>query len=40
MEHGGSPDNITDMSIDMSPAFIKGIEDNFSQAEITFDNPR
>ena len=37
IEHNGNPDNITDMSIDMSPAFIKGAEDNFPQAEITFD---
>lgn len=35
--HGGSPDHITDMSIDMSPAFIKGIGENFPQAAITFD---
>ena len=37
IEHGGEPAKITDASIDMSPAFIKGIEDNFPQAEITFD---
>jgi len=36
-EHGGKPENITDASIDMSPAFIKGVEDNFPRAEITFD---
>ena len=35
--HGGCPENITDASIDMSPAFIKGIEENFPRAEITFD---
>ena len=35
--HGGKPENITDASIDMSPAFIKGVKENFSQAEITFD---
>jgi len=37
MDHGGKPLDITDMSIDMSPAFIKGVEENFPQAEITFD---
>lgn len=35
--HHGVPENITNASIDMSPAFIKGIEDNFPKAEITFD---
>ncbi|HKZ41430.1 MAG TPA: ISL3 family transposase [Candidatus Hodarchaeales archaeon] len=36
-EHGGNPENITDVSIDMSPAFIKGVEENLKKAEITFD---
>ena len=36
-EHGGDPENITDVSSDMSPAFIKGIKENLSNAEITFD---
>ena len=36
-EHGGKSENITDASIDMSPAFIKGVEENFLNAEITFD---
>lgn len=36
-EHNGNSDNITNASIDMSPAFISGIENNFSNAEITFD---
>lgn len=35
-EHKGTPENITDASIDMSKAFIKGVEDNFPQANITF----
>lgn len=35
--HGGKPDDVTDASIDMSPAFIKGVEEEFPQAEITFD---
>jgi transposase len=37
LEHSGTPVKITDMSIDMSPAFIKGVEDHFPKAEITFD---
>jgi transposase len=36
-EHGGDAGNITDVSCDMSPAFIKGITENFPDAEITFD---
>ncbi len=36
-EHGGKPGTITDMSCDMSPAFIKGITENLSNAKITFD---
>ncbi len=36
-EHDGSAENITDISCDMSPAFIKGTEDNFPKADITFD---
>ena len=36
-EQGGKCENITDVSIDMSPAFIKGVRENFSKAEITFD---
>jgi transposase len=35
--HGGFPEDITNASIDMSPAYIKGINDNFTNAEITFD---
>ncbi len=31
------PDQITEASIDLSPAFISGIKKNFPQAEITFD---
>ena len=33
----GVPEEITDVSCDMSPAFIKGIEDNLPKAAITFD---
>jgi transposase len=36
-EHHGNPDDITDVSIDMSPAFIKGVEENLPNAVITFD---
>lgn len=36
-EHHGNPQEITDVSIDMSPAFIKGVEENLPNAAITFD---
>ena len=36
-EHKGNPDGITDVSIDMSPAFISGVEKNLPNATITFD---
>jgi len=36
-EHHGDPQAITDVSIDMSPAFIKGVEENLPNAAITFD---
>lgn len=35
--HGGTPENITAASIDMSKAFIKGITEQLPNAEITFD---
>ena len=35
--HKADPQNITCVSIDMSPAFIKGVTDNLSNARITFD---
>jgi transposase len=35
--HNGKAGNITDVSCDMSPAFIKGVEENFKKAKITFD---
>lgn len=35
--HNGSPQAITDVSCDMWPAFIRGVEDNFPDAKITFD---
>lgn len=36
-EHKGSPENITQVSCDMSPAFIKGIEEQLPKAKIVFD---
>jgi len=35
--HKGKKENITDVSCDMSPAFIKGINKNLKNAKITFD---
>jgi transposase len=35
--HQGNVELITDVSCDMSPAFIKGVRDNLPNAEITFD---
>ena len=35
--HGGGADHIKEVCCDMSPAFISGIEDNFEDADITFD---
>ena len=35
-EHKGKISNIINVSCDMSPAFIKGIEENLPKAEITF----
>src|SRR5665213_736143 len=35
--HGGKPEQVTDFSLDMSAAFVKGIEANFPLAKLTFD---
>ena len=35
--HGGKPKQITDVSCDMSPAFIKGVTEHLPNAAITFD---
>ena len=35
--HGGDASRIKQASIDMSPAFIAGVTDNLTEAEITFD---
>ncbi len=36
-KHGGNPDQITDVAIDMSKAFIKGIKEQLPNAATTFD---
>jgi transposase len=36
-KHNGNPQQIKQVSCDMSPAFIKGVGENLSYAEITFD---
>lgn len=36
-EHGGEAESITDVSCDMSKAFIKGVNENLTNAKITFD---
>jgi len=36
-QHGGNAQNIEQASCDMSPAFIKGVEENLPNADITFD---
>ncbi len=35
--HGGNPDAIAEVCIDMSPAFIKGVGESLPKAAITFD---
>ena len=36
--HGGAADQVAEMCLDMSAAFIKGIKQEFAQAALTFDN--
>ena len=36
-DRGGDPLNIRDVSCDMSPAFIKGVNETLPEAQITFD---
>jgi transposase len=36
--HGGDPDAVTEVCIDMSPGFIKGVADSLPKAAATFDN--
>jgi transposase len=35
--HGGDPETISEVCIDMSPAFIKGVGESLPKADITFD---
>lgn len=35
--HGGDPEAVESISIDMSPAFIKGVNDHLPNAQVTFD---
>jgi transposase len=35
--HGGDPEAIEEVCIDMSPAFIKGVAENLPEAAVTFD---
>jgi transposase len=35
--HGGAAENVSEVCIDMSPAFIKGTEEHLPKADITFD---
>jgi transposase len=37
LRNNGHPDNITEVAIDMSPAFISGVTNLFTNAKITFD---
>jgi transposase len=36
-QHGGNPEAIEEMCCDMSPAFIRGVEKYFPNADLTFD---
>lgn len=36
-EHGGDPEAVTEVCIDMSPAFIKGVGETLPNAAVTFD---
>jgi transposase len=35
--HGANPEQITEVTIDMSPAFIRGVRDHLPEASVTFD---
>lgn len=37
-EHKGQPEQIKEVSCDMSPAFIKGVRENLPEAQIVFDH--
>src|SRR6266516_1907165 len=36
-QHNGHPKAITQMAIDMSPAYLKGVKENFGNAQLVFD---
>ena len=36
-EHNATPEQINSVSIDMSPAFIKGVDEHLPDARVTFD---
>ncbi|MHB1662980.1 MAG: ISL3 family transposase [Thermoplasmataceae archaeon] len=36
-DHGGDPEAVTSVSVDMSPSFIKGVACSFPNAQVTFD---
>ncbi|TDG01493.1 transposase, partial [Paraburkholderia guartelaensis] len=36
-QHNGTPEQVTSASIDMSPAFIKGVSEHLPNARVTFD---
>lgn len=37
IEHGGDPDQVAEICVDMSAAYIAGVENSFPRAAITFD---
>lgn len=37
VEHGGDAEQVEEFCLDMSPAFQRGIEENFPEAQMTFD---
>lgn len=37
LAHGGEPDRIGDLCMDLSPAYVKGAREYFPRAEVTFD---
>jgi transposase len=37
LQHNGHPKAITQVAIDMSPAYIKGVRENFGNAQVVFD---
>ena len=37
VQHGGKPEHVDSVSIDMSPAFIKGVNEHLPDARLTFD---